>query len=192
MSTETTSSQTPVAPVSPNPPVRKRHAVKIVREVVPDPSQLKPVIHHSKFSRFSNGISTKAGSPYALMLAITIVVVWALSGPVFNYSETWQLMINTGTTIVTFLMVFAIQNSQNRDSKAMQIKLDELIKSNHGARSEFVDIEELTDGELETLHTEFKTLHEKFQERAAAKAERSTQAQAAASQVEETHPTVGP
>jgi low affinity Fe/Cu permease len=164
-----TPSSTPAPTPTPAPVVHKRHAVKIVREVVPDPSQIKPPSHRSKFSRFSNGISSKAGSPYALMGAIFIVIIWALSGPVFHYSETWQLMINTGTTIITFLMVFAIQNSQNRDSKAMQIKLDELIKANRGARAEFVDIEDLTDSELETLHTEFRELHAKFQDRAAAK-----------------------
>lgn len=107
------------------------------------------------------GVSTKMGSPVAFVVALLIVLVWGLSGPLFDYSDTWQLVINTGTTIVTFLMVFAIQNTQNRDSKAMQLKLDELIRASK-ADNEFVDLEDLTDNELETLHGQFKELHEKF------------------------------
>lgn len=118
------------------------------------------------FQRFSNGVSTKAGSPFALMIAVAMIIIWALSGPFFHFSETWQLIINTGTTIVTFLMVFAIQNTQNRDSKAVQLKLDELIKSTRTARDTFLDIEDLTDSELDELHQEFKDMHEKLQSRA--------------------------
>lgn len=99
-----------------------------------------------------------AGSPYAFLGAISIVVVWAISGPMFGFSDTWQLAINTGTTIVTFLMVFLIQNTQNRDSKAMQLKLDELIRATK-ARDSFVDLEDLTDEELAVIDGEFKKLH---------------------------------
>lgn len=108
----------------------------------------------------ANKISSAAGSPWAFLLAVTAVIIWALSGSAFNYSDTWQLVINTGTTIVTFLMVFLIQNTQNRDGKAMQLKLDELINSSRTARNSFVGLEDLTDEELLALDAEFKALHE--------------------------------
>ena len=93
------------------------------------------------------------------VLALSIIVVWALTGPVFHFSSTWQLFINTTTTIVTFLMVFLIQNTQNRDSKAMQLKLDELIRAGRG-RDSFMDIEDLTDEDLEAIDGEFRRLHD--------------------------------
>lgn len=101
-----------------------------------------------------------AGSAAAFVGALLVVLVWASTGPVFGFSDTWQLVINTGTTIVTFLMVFLIQNTQNRDSKAMQLKLDELIRVSR-ARDAFVDLEELSDEELAQLDKEFRDLHEK-------------------------------
>lgn len=136
--------------------------VKIVRQVV-DEGTPKP--KGDAFHRISQTVSTKLGSPYAFLLAVFVVVAWASTGPFFNYSDTWQLVINTSTTIVTFLMVFAIQNTQNRDSKAMQLKLNELIKSSRSARSEFVDVEDLTDSELESLHGQFKELHQKLSDK---------------------------
>lgn len=111
------------------------------------------------FRRIANKVSQITGSPYTFLLAFGVVVVWALSGPAFNFSNTWQLVINTGTTIVTFLMVFLIQNTQNRDSKAMQLKLDELIRSTK-ARNSFVDLEDLTDEELAVIDEQFKQMHE--------------------------------
>jgi low affinity Fe/Cu permease len=90
--------------------------------------------------------------------AVLIIVVWALTGPAYNYSDTWQLVINTGTTIVTFLMVFLIQNTQNRDGKAVQLKLDELIRATKGARNSYVGLEDLTDDEIQELDKEFKML----------------------------------
>jgi low affinity Fe/Cu permease len=135
--------------------------VKIVRQIVDVDAGSKS--KGDSFHKVSQSVSTKLGSPYAFLAAITLVVLWAATGPFFNYSDTWQLAINTTTTIVTFLMVFAIQNTQNRDSKAMQLKLNELIQSSSSARSEFVDIEDLTDSELESLHGQFKELHEKIQ-----------------------------
>lgn len=111
------------------------------------------------FRFISNKVSTWAGSAYTFLLAFFIVVVWATTGPLFGFSDTWQLVINTGTTIVTFLMVFLIQNTQNRDGKAMQLKLDELIRSTK-ARDTFVDLEDLTDDELAVIDDEFKKLHE--------------------------------
>jgi low affinity Fe/Cu permease len=112
------------------------------------------------FRNFANKISKIFGSPYAFLGALIIVGVWASSGPVFGFSDTWQLVINTGTTIVTFLMVFLIQNTQNRDSKAMQLKLDELIRATK-ARDAFVDLEDLSDEELTQLDKEFQTIHQK-------------------------------
>ncbi len=113
------------------------------------------------FRKVSNKVSVAAGSAYTFVLAIFIVVIWAVSGPLFGFSDTWQLIINTGTTIVTFLMVFLIQNTQNRDGKAMQLKLDELIRVTTHARGAFVGLEQLTDEELAQLDKEFDELHEK-------------------------------
>jgi len=148
----------------------KHPHVKIVRHVVPDqpvpPTAPITPPKHDAFHRISQVVSTKLGSPAAFLLAILLIVVWISSGPFFNFSDTWQLVINTTTTIVTFLMVFAIQNTQNRDAKAMQLKLNELIKSSRGARTEFVDIEDLTDTELDVIQSQFKDIHDKFQSRA--------------------------
>jgi low affinity Fe/Cu permease len=111
------------------------------------------------FRIIANRVSAIAGSPFAFLVAFSVVVLWAFSGPTFGFSDTWQLVINTGTTIVTFLMVFLIQNTQNRDSKAMQLKLDELIRATR-ARDSFMDLEDLTDDELAEIDKEFKRLHE--------------------------------
>lgn len=117
------------------------------------------------FHTVSVAISKKVGSPAAFCLALVIILAWALSGPVFDFSDTWQLIINTSTTIVTFLMVFLIQNTQNRDAKAMQIKLDELIKVSKAARDELIDLEDLTDEEIDHLQADFKKLQEMRQSR---------------------------
>ena len=110
------------------------------------------------FRVVANHISTWTGSAFTFLGAVAIVVAWAFTGPIFNFSDTWQLVINTGTTIVTFLMVFLIQNTQNRDSKAVQLKLDELIRANKGARNSFAGLEDLTDDEIQELDKEFKVL----------------------------------
>ena len=143
----------------------KHPHVKIVRHVVPDP--IEPVItpHKDSFHHISQNVSNKIGSPTAFALAVLLIVVWLVTGPVFGFSDTWQLVINTGTTIITFLMVFAIQNTQNRDAKAMQLKLNELIKASRGARTEFVDIEDLTDTELDVLQVQFREIHAKLMEK---------------------------
>lgn len=104
------------------------------------------------FEKFANKITSWTGSSYAFLLAVSIVISWAISGPLFDYSETWQLVINTGTTIITFLMVFIIQKSQNKDSKAIQLKLNELIAANRYTSNRMVDIEDLTEEELDSLH----------------------------------------
>jgi len=103
------------------------------------------------FERFSARIAFLAGQPHAFVLATLVIFVWGLTGPLFNFSDTWQLVINTGTTIVTFLMVFLIQNAQNRDGAAIQAKLDELIRSVSHARNEFIGIEHLTEMELDEI-----------------------------------------
>jgi len=103
------------------------------------------------FSRFSHIVSHLAGRPITFALAVTLVVVWAVTGPIFGFSEVWQLVINTATTIITFLMVFVLQNSQNRDGEALQAKLDELIYAMKGADNRFVQAEKLTDAELHDL-----------------------------------------
>jgi low affinity Fe/Cu permease len=112
----------------------------------------------SVFEKFSDWATKFTGSSYAFLGATAIVVAWAFSGPVFNYSETWQLVINTGTTIITFLMVFLIQKAQNKDSKAIQIKLNELIAANEKASNRIVDIEDLTEKELDQLHCYYEKL----------------------------------
>ena len=103
------------------------------------------------FAKFANTTARASGSPITFLVCVIAVVIWALSGPFFNFSETWQLVINTATTIITFLMVFLIQNTQNRDGAALQTKLDELIRTSN-AEDEFIGIEKLTDQELEALH----------------------------------------
>ncbi|MGH6612778.1 low affinity iron permease family protein [Sphingomonas sp.] len=103
------------------------------------------------FEAVAQKVASWAGRPPAFMLAFLVVAVWGITGPVFHYSDTWQLVINTGTTIVTFLMVFLIQNAQNRDASAIQAKLDELIRANAEARTDFIGIEHLTEKELEKI-----------------------------------------
>jgi low affinity Fe/Cu permease len=116
---------------------------------------------HDLFRKFSQVMSRAVGSYWAFILAVLIVATWATTGPFFKYSDTWQLVINTGTTIVTFLMVFLIQNTQNRDAKAIHLKLDELIKGVAGARTKLVDLEDLSDEELEELQKEFEGIHKR-------------------------------
>jgi low affinity Fe/Cu permease len=113
---------------------------------------------HDFFRKFAHRTSSSVGSPWAIILAVTVIVLWAATGPIFHFSDTWQLVINTGTTIVTFLMVFLIQNTQNRDAIAIHLKLDELIRAMKGARNKLVDLEELSDEELEALRQEFRRL----------------------------------
>ncbi len=108
------------------------------------------------FATAARVTSRMLGTPKAFAVAVAIVVLWGLSGPFFGFSDTWQLVINTSTTIVTFLMVFLIQNTQNRDALAMHLKLDELIQSMEGARDRLIGLEESTEGELDELHEEFQ------------------------------------
>jgi len=117
------------------------------------------------FRHFARKSSAVLGTAWAFIGALIIIAVWGLTGPVFHYSDTWQLIINTGTTIVTFLMVFLIQNTQNRDAKAMHLKLDELIRAIEGARNRLVDLENLSDEELKQLEEQFTRLRNKASER---------------------------
>ena len=108
------------------------------------------------FTRIAGKIATLAGKPLTFILAMGCVIVWAVTGPMFAFSEVWQLVINTGTTIVTFLMVFLVQNTQNRDASAMQAKMDELLRAVARAREEFIGIEHLTDTEIEKIRSELE------------------------------------
>jgi len=123
---------------------------------------------YTEFRRFAHRTAIAVGSPVAFGAALSTVAIWAIVGPVFHYSDTWQLTINTGTTIITFLMVFVIQNTQNRDAQVMQLKLDELIRAVEQARNELVDLEDLSDEELHRLQLQFEGL------RRAAEAARAT------------------
>jgi len=127
----------------------------------------------SGFTRFAKWTAYITGRPIAFILAVVVILVWALTGPFFDFSDTWQLVINTGTTIMTFLMVFLIQNTQYRDSEAIHIKLDELIRSIKEARKSLLDLEEMEDDELDRLRADYEKLAErarsKLQERQGAK-----------------------
>ncbi len=112
------------------------------------------------FSRFSSYLSTMTGRPATFTVAVGLVVAWALTGPLFHFSDTWQLVINTSTTIITFLMVFLIQNTQNRDTAAMQIKLDELIRAMEGAHNALLDLEELEEKDLRRFRRQYEKLAE--------------------------------
>ena len=112
----------------------------------------------SLFTRFARIAATATGKPITFIAASLIIVLWAITGPLFGFSDTWQLVINTSTTIITFLMVFLIQNTQNRDTEALQIKLDEIIRSIKGARNEVLDLEELDEGELNEIRKEYLEL----------------------------------
>jgi low affinity Fe/Cu permease len=113
------------------------------------------------FHNFANWAARASGRPAAFTAAVVIVLVWAVTGPFFNYSDTWQLVINTGTTIVTFLMVFLIQNTQNRDTQALQLKLDELIRSTQGAHNMLLGLEQLEDTELDRVRRLYAEIAEK-------------------------------
>ena len=113
------------------------------------------------FTRFAKWTSHFTGRPVTFIAAVAIIIVWAVSGPLFGFSDTWQLVINTGTTIITFLMVFLIQNTQNRDTEALQLKLDEIIRALKGARNQFLDLEELEEAELDEIRDEYLKLAEK-------------------------------
>ena len=119
----------------------------------------------SVFSRLARSTARAAGQPLTFLLALLVIVAWLVTGPIFHFSDTWQLVINTGTTIVTFLMVFLIQNTQNCESEAMQLKLDELIRATEGAHLSLLDIEQLTDEELDRIRAHYEKLSAAARER---------------------------
>ncbi len=110
------------------------------------------------YSRFAKSAAHFCGRPRVFVLAVLVIVVWVVTGPIFHFSDTWQLVINTGTTIVTFLMVFLIQNTQNRDTEAIQVKLDELIRATKGAHNALLDLEELEESSLESFRQRYQAL----------------------------------
>ena len=117
------------------------------------------------FSRFASRTAQFVGHPYMFLLAVAVIIIWGITGPYFHYSDTWQLIINTGTTIITFLVVFLIQNTQNRDAKALHLKLDELIRSHYPANNDLIDIEKLSDEELDELEKRYEDIRKKCEER---------------------------
>ncbi|MEZ5406257.1 MAG: low affinity iron permease family protein [Verrucomicrobiia bacterium] len=116
---------------------------------------------NSWFTRFAKVTARYSGKPATFLIAGLAIVIWAITGPLFGFSDTWQLIINTSTTIITFLMVFLIQNTQNRDTEALQIKLDEIIKRIHGAQNSLLDLEELDDEELDKIREDYRRLAER-------------------------------
>jgi len=125
---------------------------------------MKPEKPTTFFTNFAKAISRATGRPAAFVAAGAVILVWIVTGPLFHFSDTWQLVINTGTTIVTFLMVFLIQNTQNRDSEALQIKLDELIRAHEGAHNALLDLEELEELELDRIRRTYSDLAKKARE----------------------------
>jgi len=126
------------------------------------PQKRQNCVHlHETFRFCSQWVADAVGSPWAFVLACCVIVLWAVMGPFFHFSDTWQLVVNTATTIVTFLIVFLIQNTQNRDTKAIHLKLDELLRGVTGARTSLVDLEHLSDEELERLQKEFERLNQR-------------------------------
>lgn len=121
---------------------------------------MRPTKSRTSFTRFAKWTARVTGRPSAFAIATAVIVAWAVTGPLFSFSDTWQLVINTGTTIVTFLMVFLIQNTQNRDSEAMQVKLDELIRVVEGAHNALLDLEELEESELDRIRSKYEKLAE--------------------------------
>ena len=121
---------------------------------------MRPTKSRSRFTRFAKATSRVAGRPAAFILAVGVILAWLVTGSLFRFSDTWQLVINTGTTIITFLMVFLIQNTQNRDAEAVQVKLDELLRATSGAHNALLDLEELEERELDQIRAGYGRLAE--------------------------------
>jgi len=121
---------------------------------------MRPTKSRSRFTRLAKATSRATGRPAAFILAVGVVIAWLVTGPLFRFSDTWQLVINTGTTIITFLMVFLIQNTQNRDAEAVQVKLDELLRATSGAHNALLDLEELEQRELDQIRSGYARLAE--------------------------------
>jgi low affinity Fe/Cu permease len=136
---------------------------------------MRPTKSKSMFSRFAKSTARATGRPIAFLLASLVVVVWALTGPLFGFSDTWQLVINTGTTIVTFLMVFLIQSTQNRDAEAVQVKLDEIIRAIGNAKNELLDLEELEEKDLDEIRETYTDMAKKARDERGGKTPRPRQ-----------------
>lgn len=131
----------------------------------PGTGPIFPRMKPERFRRFAEATSVQVGQPRAFILAVVVVAAWAITGPLFHFSDTWQLVINTGTTVITFLMVFLIQATQNREARALHLKLDELIRASKGSRNVFADLEHATDEELAAFEREFQRLRQRGHER---------------------------
>ncbi len=129
---------------------------------------MRPSRSRTWFTRFAKGTAKMAGRPVAFAAAVAIIVAWAITGPLFGFSDTWQLVVNTGTTIITFLRVFLIQSTQNRDSEAIQVKLDELIRLSKGGHNALLDLEELEEDELDSIREEYCRIAKEARARACA------------------------
>ena len=123
-----------------------------------------PRPHQAWFTRFAKWTAKATGRPFTFTTAVLVIALWAVTGPIFGFSDTWQLIINTGTTIVTFLMVFLIQNTQNRDAEAIQVKLDELIRLSKGGHNVLLDLEELEDEELDRIRANYRKIAQQARE----------------------------
>jgi low affinity Fe/Cu permease len=147
-----------------NPLIRRRWQKKSSEFWSPESSSTWPMGKNQSrklsrvLERFSHKVTQWAGSSIAFSVALTVIVVWAVTGPIFGFSDTWQLVINTGTTIVTFLMVFLIQRTQNKESRAVQVKLNEIVAALEGASNRLIDVEDLTEDEIETLQQHYRRL----------------------------------
>ena len=137
-------------------PRKARTSRKALSRNSPTPSPAPQNSHQNYFERFAVCVAHLAGRPAAFLIALAVIILWSLSGPLFGFSDTWQLIINTSTTIITFLMVFLIQNTQNRDTTALQIKLDALIFANRGTKNQLAAAEHMSDSDLEKLHDEYR------------------------------------
>src|SRR5436190_3302513 len=126
---------------------------------------MRPTRSRAWFTRFAKWTAKATGRPFTFTIAVAVIAVWAVTGPLFGFSDTWQLVINTGTTIITFLMVFLIQNTQNRDSEAIQVKLDELIRLSKGGHNVLLDLEELEEDELDRIHASYRKIAQEARQR---------------------------
>jgi low affinity Fe/Cu permease len=143
------------------PAARLRRAASLAEHAAEITGRPKKANRSDTFHKFATGSAKVMGSAWSFIIAVGVIFVWAVTGPLFAFSDTWQLVINTGTTIVTFLMVFLIQNTQNRDAKAIHLKLDELLRAVGDARTSLVDLEELSESELNELEQNFRQLQQK-------------------------------
>src|SRR5499425_1685241 len=149
------------ARVYPPPPLAHSREARWLSSSGHGSTTMRPTKSKSWFTRFAKWTARATGRPVAFLVAVTVIAVWAGTGPVFGFSDTWQLVINTGTTIVTFLMVFLIQNTQNRDAEAVQVKLDELIRVTKGAHNALLNLEELEEYELDRIRAQYAALAER-------------------------------